>query len=135
MRRAFTLLLLVTALPVGACGGDGEGGSGDLAPGKVFDQAEVTRCLRGQGYRIERVPTDAGVDFTVRRRDGRNSIDVAVERTSGAAEAREQEWRKLAAEAGVEDAGAYYFHYGNVLLGFERVPSEAFRQEVERCLG
>ena len=133
MRRALIAIVLAAALLPAGCGDDG--GSGDLAPGKLFDPADVTGCLRNQGFAVERLRTDTGIDFTVRRRDGRNSIDVAVERSASDAADREQEWRKLAGDAGVDDAQDYYFRYGNLILGYERVPSKAFRRNVERCLG
>ena len=135
MRRALIAIVLVAASLPSACGGDGGGGSGDLAPGKLFDPADVMGCLRNQGFAIERKRTDTGIDYTIRRRDGRNSIDVGAEATASDAADREQEWRMLADQAGIEDAQDYYFRYGNLLLGYERVPSEAFRRTVERCLG
>ena len=134
MRRALFPTVLAAALLAAGCGDDG-GGKGDLAAGKLFDPADVTRCLRAQGLSVERHPTDTGIDYTVRRRDGRNSIDMAVERSVADAADREEEWRKLAGDAGIESAEDYYFRYGNLLLGYARVPSEAFRRTVERCLG
>ncbi len=134
MRRALVPIFLAAALLAAGCGDDGAG-KGDLAAGKLFDPADVTRCLRGQGLSVERHPTDTGIDFTVRRRDGRNSIDMAVEQSASDAADREQEWMGLASDAGIENAQDYYFRYGNLLLGYERVPSEAFRRTVERCLG
>jgi hypothetical protein len=133
MRRALVPIVLTAALLAAGCGDDG-GGRGDLAPGKLFDPADVTSCLRAQRLAVERHPTDTGIDYTVRRRDGRNSIDMAVERSAADAADREQEWRKLAADAGIDNAQDYYFRYGNLLLGYARVPSDAFRRNVERCL-
>lgn len=133
MRRALIPVALVAAMLPAACGGD-SGGRGDLAPGKLFDPVDVTGCLRGEGFAVEPHRTDTGIDFTIRRRDGRNSIDVGVERSASEAADREGEWKGLADEAGVEDAQDYYFRYGNLILAYERIPSATFRQKVERCL-
>jgi hypothetical protein len=123
---------VLVALLLAAC--DGDGGRGDLADGKVFDASAVKSCLRDAGFRIEPQVTDTGIDFTVRWRSGANNADVAVERAPGDAEAREGEWRQLAEQAGIENAGDYYFRYGNVLLGYARLPGEADRARIERCL-
>ena len=132
--RLLTGWAVLVALVLAACGGDGDGGRGDLADGKVFDAFAVKSCLRDAGFRIEPHVTDTGIDFTVRWRSGANNADVAVERAPGDAEAREGEWRQLAEQAGIENAGDYYFRYGNVLLGYARLPGEADRARIERCL-
>ena len=133
MRRALigSIAVLVAVLP--ACGSDSDG-KGDLASGKLFDPVDVTRCLRGEGFSVDAPQSGLEIDFTVRRPDGRNSIDVGVEPTASDAADREKEWRKLADEAGVEDAQSYYFRYGNLVLGYERIPTGAFRRKIERCL-
>ena len=123
----------MSLLAAAGCGG-GDDGNGDLANGKVFEPAAVKGCLRGQGFRIEPRETDIGIDFTVRWRSGLNNADVAVERDPGAAESREQEWKKLADEAGIDNIDTYYFRYGNILIGYEKVPSKADRARIERCL-
>ena len=87
----------------------------------MFDPAAVKSCLREQGFRIEPRETDIGIDFTVRWRSGLNNADVAVEQDPGAAESREQEWKKLADEAGIDNIDTYYFRYGNILIGYEKV--------------
>jgi hypothetical protein len=137
VRRALiTIACAAALLPLG-CGGDGDSdgdGSRDLAAGKLFDPADVTRCLRAQGFGAVPNRTDTGVDFTVHRRDGRNTIDVGVEQTAAAAADLEKEWRELADQAAIENPSAYYFRYGNLMLGYERVPSAEFRRKVERCL-
>ena len=132
MRRALIPVVLAGAM-LAACGGEDDG-RGDLAQGKLFDPGDVTSCLRDEGFSVEPQRTDIGVDLTVRRPDGRNSIDVGVERSATDAAEREKAWRKLAEDAGVDNAQAYYFRYGNLILGYERAPSERFRQKVERCL-
>ena len=132
--RLLTGWAVLVALVLAACGGDGGGGRGDLAEGKVFDASAVKSCLRDAGFRIEPRVTDTGIDFTVRWRSGANNADVAVEREPGDAEAREGEWRQLAEQAGIENAGDYYFRYGNVLLGYARLPGEADGARIERCL-
>ena len=121
-------------MAVAGCGGGDDGGNGDLANGKVFDPAAVKSCLREQGFRIEPRETDIGIDFTVRWRSGLNNADVAVERDPGAAESREQEWKKLANEAGIDNIDNYYFRYGNLLFGYAKVPGKADRARIERCL-
>ena len=98
-------------------------GSDDLAKGKLFDQADVQRCLHGGGYRIERRNTDTEIDFTARSRSGAVTVDFGVESGPDQAEAREAAWTKLAEQAEVENAGDYYFRYGNVVAAYERVPS------------
>ena len=115
------------------CGGD-DGDKGDLAAGKVFEQGQVQRCLRQKRLRIERRQTDTGIDLTARWRSGFNSVDVAVEATPADAADREQEWKHLAEQAQIEDAGSYYFRYGNVLVGFERTPDERDRALIDSCL-
>jgi len=121
-------------LSLAACGGGDNGGSGDLAKGKAFDQSELERCLRGARLRVEPRDTDTGIDFTARSRSGLISADFGVERTADDAEARENAWRKLAEQAQVENIDDYYFRYGNVVVAYERVPSKATRATVERCL-
>ena len=116
------------------CGGGDGGSSDDLAKGKLFDQADVQRCLRGGGYRLERRNTDTEIDFTARSRSGLVTADFGVESGPDQAEAREAAWTKLAEEAEVENAGDYYFRYGNVVVAFERVPSASDRAGIERCL-
>ena len=116
-----------------ACGGGGDEGSPDRAAGKTFDPAELRQCLRDQRWRIE-PGTESGVDFTARSRSGLLSADVGVELTTAAAEKREDAWKQLAEENGVENIDEYYFRYGNVIVAFERVPSESDRAPVERCL-
>jgi hypothetical protein len=116
-----------------ACGGGDDDGSDDLSAGKVFDQQELRQCLRDQRWRIE-PGTETGVDFTTRSRSGLISADVGVERTPAEAEKREDAWKQLAAEAGVDNVDDYYFRYGNVIVAFERVPSDTDRAPIERCL-
>ena len=70
----------------------------------------------------------------MRSRSGRNNADIAVEEDPDAAESREDEWKQLAADAGVENIDAYYFRYGNILIGYEQVPGQADRAPIERCL-
>jgi hypothetical protein len=130
---AFFLLVLVASLLPVACGG-GDEGRGDLANGKVFDATAVKSCLRKQGFRIEPRLSDVGIDFAVRWRSGLNSAEVAVEKDPGAAESREEEWKQIAGEAGIEDLDSYYFRYGNILIGYEKVPGEPDKARVERCL-
>ncbi len=101
----------------------------------MFGQAELQRCLRDRGWRIEPRSTDSGIDFTTRSRSGLISADVAVETTPAAAEQRAAAWKELAAQANIENIDDYYFRYGNVLVGFERVPSESDRAPLARCLG
>jgi hypothetical protein len=120
-------------LLIAGCGG-GDGGKGDLASGKVFDEGALKSCLREQGFRVEPHKTDTGIDFTARSRSGLVSTDIAVERTPAAAKTREDAWKELAAQAGVENADEYYFRYGNVIVAYERVPSESALATVERCL-
>jgi hypothetical protein len=135
MRRALVLpVLIVSLLAAAGCGGDGDGGNGDLANGKVFDPTVLKTCLRGEAFRIEPRETDIGIDFTVRWRSGLNNADVAVERDPAAAESREEEWKKLADEAGIDNIDDFYFRYGNVLIGYEKVPGKADRARIERCL-
>jgi hypothetical protein len=126
--------VLVACLTLAACGGGDDGGSTDLAAGKVFDQRELQSCLRDQGWRIEPRTTDSGIDFTTRSRSGLISADVGVEQTPAGAEKREDAWKELAAQAQVENIDDYYFRYGNVVVGFERIPSKSDRAPVERCL-
>ena len=133
MRRAPIMLLLVASLLPAACGG-GDDGKGDLANGKVFDQAELQSCLRDQRWRVESRGTDTGIDFTARSPGGLISADIAVEPTPDDAKAREDAWKDLAAQSGVENIDDYYFRYGNVLTAYERVPSEGDRAPIERCL-
>ncbi len=122
-------------LSLAGCGGGDGSGSSDLAKGKVFDQTELLRCLRGDGYRIERRNTDTEIDFTARSRSGLVTADIGVEQEGpDEAEAREAAWTKLAEQAEVENAGDYYFRYGNVVVAYERVPSESDRAGIERCL-
>ena len=134
MRRGSILFLLIASLLPVACGGGGGDGKGDLANGKVFDQRELQSCLRGDGFRIEPRNTDSGIDFTARSRDGLVSADIGVESGPDQAKAREDAWRKLAEDAQVENIDDYYFRYGNVVVAYERVPSEADRASIERCL-
>ena len=132
----FVLRLLpaiVSCMLVVACGSGGDGDGKDLAAGKVFDQAELQRCLRAQSWRIE-PGTESGVDFTTRSRSGLVSADVGVEQTPADAETREDAWKQLATDNGVENIDDYYFRYGNVIVAFERVPSQADRGPIERCL-
>ncbi len=133
MRRAPILFLLVASLLPAACGG-GDDGKGDLANGKVFDQAAVQSCLRDQDFRIEPRETDTGIDFTARSPSGLITADIAVERTPDAAKTREDAWKELAAQAEIENIDDYYFRYGNILIGYERVPSERDQAPIERCL-
>ena len=100
----------------------------------MFDPAAVKSCLRKEGVRIEPHETDTGIDFTVRWDSGLENADVAVERDPGAAESREQEWKKLAADAGIENIDSYYFRYGNLLIGYAKVPAKEDRARIERCL-
>lgn len=132
MRRAPIAALLASLLVCG-CGGD-DSGSPDLANGKVFDQAELQDCLRDQGFRVDPRQTDSGIDLAVQWRSGRNNADVAVEPDPAAAKSREGEWKQLADDAGIENAGSFYFRYGNVLIGYEQVPAEQDRTRIERCL-
>ena len=127
-------LVPIACLLLAACGGGDDGGSKDLAAGKVFDQAELQQCLRDQKWRIEPRTTDSGIDFTTRSRSGLISADVGVEQTPADAEKREDAWKELAAQANVDNIEDYYFRYGNVIVGFERVPSESDRAPIERCL-
>jgi hypothetical protein len=124
---------MVSLLAAAGCGG-GDDGSADLASGKVFDPAAVKSCLREQGFQIEPRETDIGIDFTVGWRSGLNNADVAAEPDPAAAESREEEWKKLADEAGIDNIDNYYFRYGNVLIGYEKVPGKADRARIERCL-
>ena len=128
----FLFVFLASLLPA-ACGGDGDG-KGDLANGKVFDQAELESCLRSDGFRIEPRNTETGIDFTARSRSGLITTDIAVEKSPDEAKTREDAWKDLAAGAGVEDIDDYYFRYGNVLIGYERVPSKRDQAPLERCL-
>jgi hypothetical protein len=100
----------------------------------VFDRGELQACLRAQNWRIERRNTDTGIDFTTRSRSGLISADVGIEKSPAEVETREQDWKELAAQAGVENIDDYYFRYGNVVVGFERIPSKSDRAPVERCL-
>ena len=94
------------------------------------------RCLpRTRAGRIEPRGTDTGIDFTARSRSGLTRLtDIAVERTPDAAKTREDAWKELAAGAGVENIDDYYFRYGNILIGYERVPSTPDQAPIERCL-
>jgi hypothetical protein len=132
--RTLIAFALLASLTAAGCGGDGAG-SEDLAGGKVFDQSQLADCLRDQSFRIDRRGTDAGIDFTAVNRSGLLSADIAVERTPHDAQAREDSWKKLAAQANVENIDDYYFRYGNVVMAYERVPSESDRARLERCLG
>ena len=125
---------MLLSLSLASCGDGDGGGSRDLAVGKTFDAAELRGCLRDQNWRIEPRVTDTGIDFTTRSRSGLISADVAVERTPADAQQREDSWKELATDAGVENIDDYYFRYGNVIVGFERVPSAADRAPIERCL-
>ena len=120
-------------LVVAGCGSD-DGGSTDLANGKTFDGEAVTSCLRQEGYAVNPRQTDIGVEYAVRWRTGRNNADIAVEDDPDAAASREEEWKGLAADAGVENIDSYYFRYGNILIGFEQAPGQADRAKFERCL-
>ena len=100
----------------------------------MFDPAAVKSCLRKERFRIEPRATDTGIDFTVRWRSGVNDADVAVEQNPGAAESREREWKKLAADAGIDNIDSYYFRYGNLLIGYAKVPAKEDRARIERCL-
>ena len=55
----------------------------DLADGKVFDQSDLTDCLRDQDFRIDRRGTDTGIDFTARQ-----PVGTAQRRHRGRAHAR-----------------------------------------------
>jgi hypothetical protein len=131
--RALIAFALLASLTAAGCGGD-DAGSEDLAGGKVFDQSQLTDCLRDQDFRIDRRGTDTGIDFTAVNRSGLLSADIAIERTPDDAQAREDSWKELAAQANVENIDDYYFRYGNVVLAYERVPSESDRAKLERCL-
>jgi hypothetical protein len=122
------------SVSLAACGGGDDGGKGDLAQGKAFDQAGLQRCLRGEGLRITPRGTDTGIDFTARSRSGLLTTDIAVERTPDEAKTREDAWKELAAQAEVENIDDYYFRYGNVVIAYEQVPSASARATVERCL-
>jgi hypothetical protein len=100
----------------------------------VFDPAAVKSCLRKDGFRIEPHETDTGIDFTLRWGSGLSNADVAVEQDPGAAESREHEWKQLADDAGIDNIDSYYFRYGNVLIGYAKVPGKADRARIERCL-
>jgi hypothetical protein len=43
-------------------------------------------------------------------------------------------WKQIAGEAGIEDLDSYYFRYGDILIGYEKVPGEPDKTRVERCL-
>jgi hypothetical protein len=133
---ATSALLLAALLPLSGCGGGGGGGGGTSEPagGKVLRPAAVQRCLKKQRLLVTPHATQSGIDFTAYWRNGRNQADFGVERAPGAAAAREEAWKKLAAQAQIKNVDAYYARYGNVVVGYERVPSTADRQRLERCL-
>ena len=133
MRRG-SIAVLLASLLVSGCGGGDDSGSADLANGKVFDQAELRDCFRDQGFRVDPRQTETGIDLAVQWRSGQNNADVAVEPDPAAAESREEEWKQLADDAGIENAESFYFRYGNVLIGYEKVPGEQDRARIERCL-
>lgn len=140
MTRCMTLgpatsaLLLAALLPLSGCGGGGGGGTSKPAGGKVLRPAALQRCLKKQRLLLASHSTQSGIDFTAYWRDGRNQADFGVERTPEAAAAREDAWKKLAEQAHIKNVDAYYARYGNVVVGYERVPSAADRQRLERCL-
>ena len=132
--RAPGYLAIVVALFLVGCGGGEDGGSEDLAKGKVFEVAELQSCLRKARFTIQPRDTESGIDFSARSRSGLVNVDIGVERGPEDAVAREEAWRKLAEQAEVEDIDAYYFRYGNVVVAYEQVPSDSDRAPVERCL-
>jgi hypothetical protein len=125
---------LLVVLSLAACGGGEDGGSEDLAKGKVFEEAELQSCLRKARFTIQPRDTESGIDFSARSRSGLVNVDVGVERGPEEAATREEAWRKLAEQAEVENIDDYFFRYGNVVVAYEQVPSESDRAPVERCL-
>jgi hypothetical protein len=133
--RLATAALMAAALmsPAG-CGGDGGSGKEPQAGGKVLRPAALHRCLKRQHLLVASHATPSGIDFTAYWRDGRNQADFGLEQGPEQAAAREDAWKRLAEQAHIDDAGAYYARYGNVVVGWERLPSAADRLRLERCL-
>jgi hypothetical protein len=126
------VVVLLGALGIVACGGSGEGPK--AAGGKVFRQAEVKRCLKHQRLLLPSRRTETGIDFTAYWRNGRNRADFGVEPSPEAAATRQDAWEELAKQANVANPQAYYARYGNVVVGYQRLPSKADRALLERCL-
>jgi hypothetical protein len=127
------VVVLLGALGIVACGGGGGDGP-KAAGGKVFRQAEVKRCLKHERLLLASRRTETGIDFTAYWRDGKNRADFGVELTPEGAATRLDAWEKLAKQANVENPRAYYARYGNVVVGYQRLPTRADRALLERCL-
>jgi hypothetical protein len=134
IRLATTACALAALLAPAGCGGSGDK-KPEPAGGKVLRPAALQRCLKRQRLLVTPHPTQSGIDFTAYWRDGHNQADFGLERGPEQAAAREDAWKQLAGQAHIANASAYYARYGNVVVGYEQLPSAADRLRLERCLG
>jgi predicted ABC-class ATPase len=112
----------------------GCGDSGPSPGGRTLNETAVKRCLKSKGLTVQGHQTESGIDFSAYWRDGRNSADIGVASTPGAAADLEESWKKLAQQAHVQNIDAYYFRHGNIVVGYERVPNATEKARVASCL-